>query len=97
MITRGIIDGKPIIKELKIGGFAELNKPGYVYEVKKPQTREINEKINGGSNIANIKINNKDQYRVKLPTLNFIRRRYVSNILDELKRIGVIFENFEHC
>lgn len=84
MITRGIIDGKPIIKELNIGGFAELNKPGYVYEVKKSQS--------GGTN----KETNKDQQRVKLSSLDFIRRRYVSNILDELKRMGVIFENFKY-
>ena len=91
MITRGIIDGKPIIKELKIGGFAELNKPGYVYEVKKNQ----NGQIHGGTNKVN-GATNKDQHRVKLSSLDFIRRRYVSNILDELKRSGVIFENFKY-
>lgn len=105
MITRGIIDGRPIIKELKIGGFAELNKPGYVYEVKKTQNGQINggankvnivtNKVNKVTNKVNIKTN-RDQHRVKLSSLDFIRRRYVSNILDELKRMGVIFENFKY-
>jgi hypothetical protein len=90
MITRGIIDGKPIIKELKIGGFAELNKPGYVYEVKQNYNEQY--KQNGG---VNGRIN-KDPHRTKLTNLNFNRRRYVSNILDELKRIGVIFEIFKY-
>jgi hypothetical protein len=81
MITRGMVDGRPIIKELIIGGFAELNKPGYIYEVKK--------ELNGGGN-------NKDPYRIKLKNLEFIRRRYVSNIFDELKRNGVIFEKFSY-
>jgi hypothetical protein len=84
MITRGIIDGKPIIKELKIGGFAELNKPGYVYEIKK--------ELNGGAN----EVTNKDPHRIKIKNYEFVRRRYVSNILDELKRNGVIFENFKY-
>ena len=81
MITRGIIDGKPIIKEKQIGGFAELNKPGYIYEIK-PINLETNK--------------SKDQYRTKVTNLEFTRRRYVSNILDELKRQGVIFENFKY-
>jgi hypothetical protein len=80
MITRGIIDGKPIIKELKIGGFAELNKPGYVYEVKR--------ELNGGAN--------EDPHRIKIKNYDFVKRRYVSNILDELKRNGVIFEKFKY-
>ena len=79
MITRGIIDGKPIIKEKQIGGFAELNKPGYIYEIKP---------INLGTT--------KDLYRTQVTNLEFTRRRYVSNILDELKRRGVIFENFKY-
>jgi hypothetical protein len=87
MITRGLIDGIPIIKELKIGGFAELNKPGYIYEIKKTQ----NEKINGGTNRDKI-----DNHRTKISNLEFIKRRYVSNIFDELKRQGVIFENFKY-
>jgi len=80
MITRGIIDDKPIIKELKIGGFAELNKPGYVYELKR--------ELNGGAN--------EDPHRIKIKNYDFVRRRYVSNILDELKRNGVIFEKFKY-
>ena len=96
MITRGIIDGKPIIKELKIGGFAELNKPGYIYEVK----RELNGGANGGANgVVNGSANgvtNNDPHRTKIRSLEFIRRRYVSNILDELKRSGVIFEKFKY-
>jgi len=84
MITRGIINGKPLIKELKIGGFAELNNPGYVYEVNYIQNGGVNGKIN------------KDPHRIKLTINEFIRRRYVSNILDELKRMGVIFENFKY-
>lgn len=97
MITRGVIDGNPIIKELKIGGFSELNKPGYVYEVK-----SINKKTNnqmgmllGGNKQVN-EVLNHDKHRTKITNLEFIRRRYVSNILDELKRIGVIFENFKY-
>lgn len=88
MITRGIIDGKPIIKELKIGGFAELNKPGYVYEVKRELNGGVNEEVNG--------ITNKDPHRIKIKNYDFVRRRYVSNILDELKRNGVIFEKFKY-
>ena len=84
MITRGIIDGKPIIKELQIGGFAELNKPCYVYEIKKNQT--------GGTNGEIM----RDPHRIKVINSEFIRRRYVSNILDELKRMGIIFENFKY-
>jgi len=93
MITRGIIDGNPIIKELKIGGFSELNKPGYVYEVK-----SINKKTNNqmGGNKQVSKVLNRDMHRTKITNLEFVRRRYVSNILDELKRIGVIFENFKY-
>jgi hypothetical protein len=86
MITRGIIDGRPIIKELQIGGFAELNKPCYVYEINKNQK--------GGDKV--ITQINKDPYRIKVINSKFIRRRYVSNILDELKRMGVIFENFKY-
>jgi len=86
MITRGIIDGRPIIKELQIGGFAELNKPCYVYEINKNQK-------GGDKVIAQI---NKDPYRIKVINSEFIRRRYVSNILDELKRMGVILENFKY-
>ena len=80
MITRGLNDKTPIIKELQIGGFAELNKPGYVYEIKKNQI--------GGTM--------SDPYRIKVKNPEFIRRLYVSNIFDELKRIGVIFENFKY-
>jgi len=80
MIMCRITNGKPVIKELQIGGIAELNKPGYIYEVNKNQ--------NGGGD--------KDYYRVKLTSEKFIRRRYISNILDELKRMGVIFEKFSY-
>jgi len=82
MITRGIQDGTPIIKEKQIGGFAELNKPGYVYEIKNQNTGKLN--------------NNSDPHRTKITNLDFIKRRYISNIFDELKRQGVIFENFKY-